>query len=85
MQFLSDVFIRCPDCNGRRYRPHILEVSVEGRGSRVESRKRPSTLDSGLSTIRWSIADLLEATVDEAIGFLRQFQDSRPAHRATQA
>ena len=26
MQFLSDVFIRCPDCNGRRYRPHILEV-----------------------------------------------------------
>ncbi|MEY4386087.1 MAG: hypothetical protein RLY20_1370, partial [Verrucomicrobiota bacterium] len=28
MQFLSDVFIRCPDCNGRRYRPHILEVKV---------------------------------------------------------
>ena len=28
MQFLSDVFIRCPDCNGRRYRAHILEVKV---------------------------------------------------------
>src|SRR5207249_9035927 len=28
MQFLSDVFIRCPDCDGRRYRPHILEVKV---------------------------------------------------------
>jgi excinuclease ABC subunit A len=30
MQFLSDVFIRCPECDGRRYRPHILEVKVHG-------------------------------------------------------
>jgi excinuclease ABC subunit A len=28
MQFLSDIFIRCPDCSGRRYRPHILEVKL---------------------------------------------------------
>ena len=28
MQFLSDVFIRCSECNGRRYRPHILEVTI---------------------------------------------------------
>ena len=31
MQFLSDIFIRCPDCNGRRYRSHILEVKVGGQ------------------------------------------------------
>ena len=30
MQFLSDVFIRCPECDGRRYRPHILEVKIQG-------------------------------------------------------
>src|SRR5262249_41458503 len=30
MQFLSDVFIRCPECNGRRYRQHILEVKLRG-------------------------------------------------------
>ncbi|MGB8168725.1 MAG: excinuclease ABC subunit UvrA [Chthoniobacteraceae bacterium] len=29
MQFLSDVFIRCPECEGRRYQPHILEVKLE--------------------------------------------------------
>ena len=29
MQFLSDIFVRCPDCNGRRYRPHILEIMAE--------------------------------------------------------
>ncbi len=28
MQFLSDVYLRCPDCDGRRYRPEILEVKV---------------------------------------------------------
>jgi len=28
MQFLSDVFIRCPDCDGRRYRPHVLTVRL---------------------------------------------------------
>ncbi len=26
MQFLSDVFIRCPECEGRRYQPHILKI-----------------------------------------------------------
>ncbi len=28
MQFLSDVYLRCPDCDGRRYRPQILDVKV---------------------------------------------------------
>ena len=31
MQFLSDVYLRCPDCNGTRYRPEVLEVTVDGR------------------------------------------------------
>ncbi|MEO8546373.1 MAG: excinuclease ABC subunit A, partial [Burkholderiaceae bacterium] len=33
MQFLSDVYLRCPDCDGKRYRPEVLEVRIE--------RKRP--------------------------------------------
>ncbi|TMG77705.1 MAG: excinuclease ABC subunit A [Betaproteobacteria bacterium] len=32
MQFLSDVYLRCPDCNGRRFRDEVLEVKV-GRKS----------------------------------------------------
>ncbi len=31
MQFLSDVFIRCPECEGKRYQPHILEMRFEGK------------------------------------------------------
>jgi excinuclease ABC subunit A len=69
MQFLSDVFIRCPDCNGRRYRPHILEVKVAVPGARTA----------------WSVADLLAATVDEVMAFLAGFPDSQPAARARRA
>ena len=32
MQFLSDVYLRCQDCNGQRYRPEILEVQIERHG-----------------------------------------------------
>ncbi len=31
MQFLSDVYLRCPDCDGRRYRDEVLEVRIEGK------------------------------------------------------
>ena len=31
MQFLSDVYLRCADCNGKRYRDEVLEVKVDGR------------------------------------------------------
>jgi excinuclease ABC subunit A len=67
MQFLSDVFIRCPECDGRRYRPHILEVKVHGTEK------------------EWSIAEMLEATVDEAFKFLCDFPDSKPAVRAAES
>jgi excinuclease ABC subunit A len=67
MQFLSDVFIRCPECDGRRYRPHILEVKVHGTEN------------------EWSIADMLEATVDEAFKFLCDFPELRQALRAAES
>jgi excinuclease ABC subunit A len=34
MQFLSDVYLRCPDCNGTRYRDEVLEVKREGSDGR---------------------------------------------------
>jgi excinuclease ABC subunit A len=53
MQFLSDVYLRCPDCDGKRYRPEVLEVRL---------------LVSGASRAP-SIADVLEMTVAEAADF----------------
>jgi excinuclease ABC subunit A len=37
MQFLSDVYLRCPDCDGRRYRAEVLDVKREGAAGRRAS------------------------------------------------
>jgi excinuclease ABC subunit A len=89
MQFLSDVFIRCPDCDGRRYREHILEVKVrspwERRHLAGELPNARNTPAGSQRSQEWSIADMLEATVDEAIEFMNGFEDSKPARRAAQS
>jgi len=37
MQFLSDVYLRCPDCNGRRFRAEVLEVQLSRPGFAAKS------------------------------------------------
>jgi excinuclease ABC subunit A len=54
MQFLSDVYLRCPDCNGRRYRAEVLDVTVWPAGREGAPK---------------SIADVLDMTVSEALAF----------------
>jgi len=31
MQFLSDLYVTCPDCNGRRYKPSTLDITYAGK------------------------------------------------------
>ena len=54
MQFLSDVYLRCPDCDGRRFRAELLEVKID--------RRLPGDVIRDLS-----VADVLELTVSEAV------------------
>jgi excinuclease ABC subunit A len=85
MQFLSDVFIRCPSCNGRRYREHILEVKLHGSVRREAAPAFASAdgpVPSDAPSVAWSIADVLEATVDDVIEFLLSFGPLTPAKRA---
>jgi excinuclease ABC subunit A len=65
MQFLSDVFIRCPACEGRRYRPHILQVTLN----------RPDAADAAEGTGH-SIADVLEMPIDDALQWLAAFPNA---------
>ncbi len=61
MQFLSDVYLRCSDCNGTRYRDEILQIKVLGELSNEMQAK--------------SIADILSLTVDEALAFFVDSSD----------
>ena len=41
MQFLRDVYLRCPDCDGKRYRAEVLEVTLARQGAqRAVDRRR---------------------------------------------
>ena len=69
MQFLSDVYLRCQDCDGKRYRPEILEVYIERR----------SAADAKMA--RFNVADVLNLTVSEAA---MVFEGDRDVLRALQ-
>ena len=45
MQFLSDVYLRCPDCDGKRYRPETLEIRCEGADGRASQHRRRARHD----------------------------------------
>jgi excinuclease ABC subunit A len=68
MQFLSDVYLRCQDCNGQRYRPEILEVTLERN-------------QLGSDTHFYNVADILHLTVSEAVTL---FANDREVIRALQ-
>ncbi|AGY92312.1 hypothetical protein SPICUR_06740 [Spiribacter curvatus] len=61
MQFLSDVYLRCPTCDGRRYRDAVLEV-----------RLAPA---AGCEQAPASIAECLDMTVDAARQFFADQND----------
>jgi excinuclease ABC subunit A len=69
MQFLSDVYLRCPDCDGKRYRPEILEVRIE-RHAASDARR-----------VALNVADVLALTVSEAV---QVFEHDREVVRALQ-
>ena len=59
MQFLSDVYLRCADCDGRRYRPEVLQVKLASTaGKRGRKRERAK-----------SMADVLDMTIAQALKF----------------
>ena len=69
MQFLSDVYLRCQDCDGKRYRPEILEVTIERQALGV------------LHPRHMNVADVLDLTVSEAA---QLFAHDRDVIRALQ-
>ncbi len=83
MQFLSDVYLRCPDCDGRRYRTEVLEVKlITSRTARINNighlNRRSWELSERQNQSEGkpkSIADVLTMTVAQAIEFFAQYPD----------
>ena len=58
MQFLSDLYVRCAECEGKRFQPHVLKVHLHGK----------SIHDVLQLTITHAIqffAEIAEQTIDE--------------------
>ncbi|WP_295503093.1 excinuclease ABC subunit UvrA [Limnohabitans sp. Rim8] len=90
MQFLSDVYLRCPDCDGKRYRPEILEITIErqalvgsprfarddgGTSNPVTASEARQSMPVGAGVRHLNVADVLDLTVSEAAALFAQDRD----------
>ncbi|UCF68778.1 MAG: excinuclease ABC subunit UvrA [Acidobacteriota bacterium] len=70
MQFLSDVFVPCPDCGGQRFTPEVLEITWRGNNvAELLELTVEQALDffAGRAEITRPLAPLLEV----GLGYLR--------------
>src|SRR3546814_11182279 len=71
MEVLSDGYLRWPDCDGKRFRPEILEGRVEhlGRSASIDQALEMTiseALDffSGLRDVQWGLAPLADVGLE---------------------
>jgi len=71
MQFLSDVYLRCPDCDGKRFRPEVLEVRVEhlGRSASIDQVLEMTVSEAleffnGLRDVQYGLAPLADVGLE---------------------
>jgi excinuclease ABC subunit A len=74
MQFLSDVYLRCPDCDGQRYRPEVLEVRIQRPLAPWPSGTSPTAVQAAQAEAApatpprsLNVAEVLDLTVSEAV------------------
>jgi len=70
MQFLSDVYLPCPDCHGRRFRPEVLEVSYRDRNI---TAILALTVDQALAFFSDTpaVVEALRPLTDVGLGYIR--------------
>jgi len=71
MQFLSDVYLRCPDCDGKRFRPEVLAVRVEhlGRSASIDevlamTVSQAREFFKGLRDVQYGLTPLLDVGLE---------------------
>jgi len=70
MQFLSDVFITCPDCSGKRFKQDVLEIYFNGRNIHDILTM---TVHQAMAFFNDNkkVVDALESLVEVGLGYIR--------------
>ena len=78
MQFLSDLFVTCPECDGKRYQPHALKIRLNGKnihdvlGLTIEEAVEFfSPLEGTLKRRAKVVTDQLRILVEAGLGYLK--------------
>ncbi len=75
MQFLSDVYLRCPDCDGKRFRPEVLEVEWLGADGQARNVWQVLEMTVQEAVVAFGahrdVVRALEPLVSVGLGYLR--------------
>jgi excinuclease ABC subunit A len=75
MQFLSDLYVRCAECEGKRFQPHVLKVRLYGKSIHdVLQLTISEAIDFFAQTVEDSgarISDGLKVLREVGLGYLR--------------
>lgn len=75
LQFLPDVYIRCPGCDGKRFRPHSLEIRCRGYNI-AEVLAMPARDVADLFYDNRKISEALQPLIDIGLGYLSLAQSA---------
>ena len=70
MQFLSDVFISCPDCRGKRFQKKVLDISYKGKNIH-DILMMTVTQALGFFKNQKAVVDALQPLADVGLGYIR--------------
>ncbi|MBA2880147.1 excinuclease ABC subunit A [Desulfosalsimonas propionicica] len=75
LQFLPDVYVRCPGCDGRRFRPYVLDVHFRGYHI-ADVLSLPARDVAELFSDRPAVVDALVPMIDIGLGYLSLSQSA---------
>jgi excinuclease ABC subunit A len=73
MQFLSDLYVRCAECEGRRFQPHVLKIKLHGKSIHDVLKLTVMEAAAWFAQIgeKKSLSDPLEILEEVGLGYLR--------------
>src|SRR5947208_15270046 len=73
MQFLSDLYVRCAECEGKRFQPHVLKIHLHEKSIHdvLELTVTEAAAWFALIGEQKSLSDPLEILEEVGLGYLR--------------